>query len=178
MRALAILAFAVGLLPTGAHADGVRVKNEIDLRQLVAKSEVIVTATIEKARPKWASREAYSQSHEYVASFHFQVRIDKWLKGQRQELPAWISHRGDPIPGKWMLIEEAYASQFSPHDAKPGQRVILFLSRPTSRSITIEAGQDRQEISAKEIEDIALLPEVEKALTQSPSTPAQKSRSR
>lgn len=158
-----VLAVAVCLVPVGALADGVKVKRSIDLKELVATSQVIFTATIQEASPKWETREAYGQSQRYASSFHFRLRIDAWLKGRRHELPAWFSLRGDPPPGKWLLVQEAYDPRFLPHDAKPGQRVIVFLAKGDD-GVLVESGDGRPELRAREIEDIALLPKVHKAL--------------
>lgn len=164
IRTFACVVLAVCSLPAGARADGVSVKKWIELKELVAKSDAIVTATILECKPKHARREAYGESHEYVASFHFKVRIDAWLKGSRRDLPPWLSYRGDPLPGKWMLVEEGYRSSFSPHGAKPGQRVIAFL--------TGQATADGDEVYAREIDDIARLTDVQKALAKSPAKAA------
>jgi hypothetical protein len=165
IRTFACVVLALCSMSAGARADGVSVKKWIELKELVAKSDVIVTATILECRPEHAKREAYGESHEYVASFHFKVRVDAWLKGPRRDLPAWLSYRGDPLPGKWMLVEEGYRSSFSPHGAKPGQRVIAFL--------TGEATVDGDEVHARELDDIARLADVQKALGKSPKTAKQ-----
>lgn len=164
IRAFAFVVLAVCSMPSGARADGVRVKKWIELKELVAKSDVIVTATILECKPERAKREAYGELHEYVASFHFKVRIDAWLKGARREPPTWLSYRGDPPPGKWMLVEQGYRSSFSPHGAKPGQRVIAFL--------TGQSTVDGSEVHAGEVDDIARLAAVQKALVKSPAKTA------
>lgn len=158
IRTLAVAVLAICSLSAGARADGVRVKKWIELKELVATSDAIVTATILECKPERAKREAYGESHEYVASFHFKVRVDGWLKGARRDLPSWLSYRGDPLPGKWMLVEEGYKSSFSPHSAKPGQRVIAFL--------TGQSNVDGTEVHAREIDDIARLADVQKALAK------------
>jgi hypothetical protein len=161
LRSFVFVVLAVCLVPAGTRADGVSVKKWIELKELVATSDVIVTATILECKPERAKREAYGESHEYVASFHFKVRIDAWLKGSRPEPPSWLSYRGDPPPGKWMLVEQGYRSSFSPHGAKPGQRLIAFL---TGQSTV--AGD---ELHAREIDDIARLADVQKALGKAPA---------
>ncbi len=170
IRTLAVVVLAVCSAPVGARADGVRVQKWIELKELVATSHEIVTATILECKPELAKREAYGELREYVASFHFRVRIDGWLKGERRDLPSWLSYQGDPLPGKWMLVQEGYRSGFSPRGAKPGQRVIAFLSG--------QSNVDGTEVDAREIEDIARLADVQKTLAKSTAKAARPDRAR
>lgn len=170
IRTLAVVVLAVCSLPAGAAADGVRVRKWIALKDLVATSNSIITATILECKPELAKREAYGELREYVATFRFRVRVDGWLKGERGDLPSWLTYRGDPLPGKWMLVEEGYKSGFSPRGAEPGQRVIAFLSG--------QSNVDGTEVHAREIEDIARLTEVQKTLAKSTAKAAKPERAR
>jgi hypothetical protein len=128
---LGILAVALLFLGkiTPAVADGVRVERRVSLGELVKTSDAIFTAIIEASQPRWAEREAYGEKHRYVESHSFRVKVTGWLKGERK-LPAnvalWVGLRGDPPPGKWLLVPEEFDTTFSPHNAKPGDAIIVF----------------------------------------------------
>lgn len=66
-------------------------------------------------------------------------------------------------------MDQVYDSRFSPHEAKPGQRVILFLADPHDSQPTFEVEKAREAL-VKEIEDISVLADVRRALAQPRAT--------
>jgi hypothetical protein len=174
IRALFSLA-ALALMVNPAWADGVHVKSTLDLPELVKKSAVIVTATIETAKANWTSRVAYGQDHKYVSHFEFRMKVDGWVKGTPfpgADKPIVIGYRGDPPPGKWALVEEEYRTQFSPHGAKVGDRVIVFVEEHGAQQWALEGGTLPRKVTDKAVESIALLSEVKRQVaTETSPTP-------
>jgi len=179
LPAICVLAALAGL-PQPARADGEIVKSTIGLAELVEKSAVIVTATVESAKTNWASRMAYGKDQKYVQSFEFKVKVDGWVKGSpfpAADKPVLIGYKGDTPPGKWALVEEAYRTRFSPHGAKAGDRVILFVEADDAEQWALAGSSALHKVREKEVEAISVLPEVKRQVAQTAFPAPVKSRS-
>jgi hypothetical protein len=171
-----ILLFWVSL-PAQAHADGVSASRRISLDELAATSEVVFSAVILEAQPRWESRLAYGEEQRYVAEYRFQIRIERWLKGGPPDnaMPAgWISLRGDPPPGKWLVVEEQYLSAFSSGSAKPQDRILVFASANGTRPwLAAMATEESATLHPREVESATRIRAVVASLAKSrPAKPA------
>jgi hypothetical protein len=180
MRAIAAALLVSVALLGQAHADGVSARKRISLDELAATSEVVFSAVILEAQPRWESRMAYGEEQRYVAEYRFQIRVDGWLKGGPPD-PAeaqgclgnattacWISLGGDPPPGKWLVVEEQYLSAFSRGSAKPHDRILVFASAHGTRQWLAErAGQKTATLHPREVESATRLRAVVAALAKS-----------
>jgi hypothetical protein len=171
MRSIVPALFVSVALLGQVHADGVSASKRISLDELAATSEVVFSAVILEAQPRWESRMAYGEEQRYVAEYRFQIRIERWLKGGPPDSakPAgWISLRGDPPPGKWLVVDEQYLSAFSPGSAKPQDRILVFASAHGTRQWLAEmANQESATLQPREVESATRLRAVVAALAKS-----------
>ena len=142
--------------------------------ELAQTSDAIFTATFVISEAQWAARTAYGHRQRYVEHYRFRVRITGWLK-ETPKLPAkgklWIGYRGDPIPGKWMIVEELYETSFQPREAKPGDKIVVFASSREIEGWDAHAKGRRAEIQARAIDTEACLAGVKAALARAPAEP-------
>jgi hypothetical protein len=169
LAALSIVAW-----PGPARADGISVEKTVTLDELVQTSEAIFTATLLERDVQWASRAPYGKQQRYVVHFRFRIQIGEWLKGTAKP-PAqgalWLGYRGDPIPGRWMIVREYYATAFAPLAAKPGSKVVIFAKARDIDSWGNHREQGRAVLHARAVDTADRLPAVRAALARPPAPP-------
>jgi hypothetical protein len=177
MRALtsAILSALPFLLVGNARADGISIEKTVTLDELVQTSDAIFTATLLESDAQWAEREAYGRKQRYVEHFRFRIKITGWLKGTAKtpdQGALWLGYRGDPMPGKWMIVHEHYDTAFDAHAAKPGNKVVVFASSRDIGSWKTHMEDGRAVLHTRAVDTEARLAAVQAALARPPSRDA------
>ena len=127
-----ILPLSLSLLPALLlSGDGYHVEKWLTHAELTATSRCIFTATVVKTAHIHAVREAYGRRTRYVSRYRLLVRIDRVLKGdplpdEGRQKPCWLEQGGRFIPGKWLLLAEAYRNGIDPGQAKKGDRILVY----------------------------------------------------
>ena len=66
-----------------ARADGISVKKQLSLAELVKTSDAIFTATLLENDARWGSVEVRGENQRFVQEYHFRFKVTGWLKGKR-----------------------------------------------------------------------------------------------
>jgi hypothetical protein len=167
---LPALMFLLASGTPSARADGISIEKEVALDELVQTSAAIFTATLLATKAQWAEREAYGTKQRYVQHYRFRIKITGWLKGAAKtpaEGALWLHYRGDPIPGKWMIVKEYYDSAFEPGTAKPGTTVVVFASGTDIDGWGTHVEMGRAVLHTRAIDTEARLDAVKAALARS-----------
>lgn len=119
--------------------DGYKVEKWLTHGELTAASRWIFTATVVKTAHIHAEREAYGRRNRYISRYRLLVRIDRMLKGDPlpdggKPEPCWLEQSGHYIPGKWLLLEEAYRNGVDPGQAKKGEQLLVYASYRNGRT--------------------------------------------
>jgi hypothetical protein len=92
-----------------ARADGISVKKQLSLAELVKTSDAIFTATLLENDARWGSVEVRGENQRFVQEYHFRFKVTGWLKGKRvvpEKGAPWLSLPGEYVPGTWTVVEE------------------------------------------------------------------------
>jgi len=134
MRARTLIAaLAIGiaatLAVTGALADGSAVGKWLTLKEVVSRSVLVLEARVREVDHVWATREAYGEERRYITEYRLLVDVVSVIRGKasdHEKKAYWLVGPGRTVPGRWVVIEEDYASAYNLGVAAKGDVFLAF----------------------------------------------------
>lgn len=131
--------WALLLGPGVARASGIRIKKHLTLAQTVKGSKLIVAGKVVKIDHVYNRRRAYGRMVTYMSVFRVRIKVEKVIRGPRKlkGRTALLTRTIYGIPGRWALVDRAYASSLALGSVKNGTRIIAFVLKDKQPAIKI-----------------------------------------